>query len=119
MLLPFSGHVRILKVQRAPLELTDDPVPNRLEIQRADDASKKITEKEARKDRDFKARIDHYRRNTCHRIRMAKDYADLYSVSLISVLAEMDSKNTNPVKKTISKMRKRMVARKFGLDCAD
>ena len=104
MLLPFSeSHVRILKVQRAPMDRPEDPSPNRLEAQRAADASKKISEKEARKDRDFKAKIDHYRRSTCHRMRMAKDYADLYSVSLISVLAEMDSKKTNPVKKTIAK----------------
>tara|TARA_Y100001980_G_C14236548_1_gene86876 strand:+ start:147 stop:503 length:357 start_codon:yes stop_codon:yes gene_type:complete len=109
MPLPFSGHVRILKVQRAPLELPEDPTPNRLEVQRAAEASKKIAEKEARKDREIKAKIAYYRRNTCHRMRMAKDYADLHSVSLISVLAEMDTKKSNPVKRTIAKMRKRMV----------
>ncbi len=101
------------------MDRPEDPSPNRLETQRATEASEKITEKEARKDRDFKARIDYYRRSTCHRMRMANDYAALYNVSLISVLVEMSSKKTNPVKKTIAKMRKRMVARNFGLACAD
>lgn len=62
----------------------------------------------------LKLSISEYRRNL-DRISLGKAYANKMSVSLISVLAELDGQGGNKTKTAIRKMRDERVLAKFGV----
>ena len=75
---------------------------------------KKKIAKEARK-----KMIRQWQRGCCDRMRLAKDYAASSGVSLISVLADLEEKKTNPTKKAIKRMKDERTLARWGPEPED
>ena len=75
---------------------------------------KKQIQKQARK-----KMIRQWQNGHCDRMRLAKDYAASMGIRLISVLADLEEKKTNPTKKAIKRMKDERTLARWGPEPED